>query len=150
MVEVEVDYEHEEYKKLLQANELPRGIDSFFTFHLTNVGDTEFNGKLKTIIASYGGSGFGNVLTASHTPNHQIFLGVKEKYTTPRARFDTYVEGLMVVSVEITADDNSPVEYLQGIDSTPLPGWLKPFFIVNREQLEMLLVLKKLESKLTK
>jgi hypothetical protein len=150
LVEVEIEYNHEEYKKMLRPYELPRGVDIFFTFHVTNLSDTDFNGKLKKISASYGVSGLGSALTSSVDPDSEISLRANEGDTIHQEVFETYTEGLMWMSVEFSANDNSPLEYLQRINSKPVPNWSQPFFIVSREQLETLLVLRKLESKLVK
>lgn len=132
--------------QLLKPDEIPRGEMVEFRFKITNLGDLPFDGKIDKIgVKIIGGVNSYKILNSPISNLRR--LDTKE---ISEVYFPMKFEGIIWVYCVIKSSDDSSVEYFQSSDE-PLVGtdeWQLPLVIINREQLEILRLLKKINEKI--
>lgn len=138
-----------QYDSLIMEGELVRGIDYNCIAHITNIGEDRFPGGTMSPIS---------IVYSSHTAiteSENKIIAPLEKDGNQIIRFNLKPnqDGWAWIKMSITSNDVNPIQYFQTLFKyeTPSTGiWQNGVLILNREKLEIIKSINKLESKLKK
>lgn len=144
LIEVAVSLDPK-YKALLRHFEVVRGVDVAFRFRIRNIGKTTFpGGRLENVT-------FEKPLALRSMTLIMRPKQVKIPKLKPKQAYTTEVEayfafsGVHFIKIKIKANDKSEIEYYQLKKALPLKNeWSVPMNVLERENLEQILLLKKL------
>lgn len=138
------------YTGLLEDIEFPRQFPLSITFDISNIGMNEFNGWIDQINLIYFNQNIPKTIKVDD-PHHNISplsIGSSKKY---ESIISAPIEGYCWVECIIkSVNDDDTIEYHtnNGKRSIGKKSWKQLFSIVNREQLEIILLLQAIQNKL--
>jgi hypothetical protein len=148
---IEVDYSSigDQYSELLQKWEMPRGSTIMLAYYVTNLSDFSFSGKIIDMSTSFNETALGP--TSMLRENRQLIIralprGHRIMFYQTNVRM--YSEGKGWFRVVMVADDGQQIEYFSSTDGPGTSQWQSGFDVINREQLEIIKLLKEISAKL--
>src|SRR5437660_2137709 len=137
-----------QYLSNVGTREFPRGAEVNVIITMKNIGKSLFSGgRLTEIAASFDETAFGGGMRLRMKP--EIKIQVLEPNQTIRlfqSSLTMYHEGLGWLRCKIQPDDGQPIEYFQDetVGSQGIDEWQNFYVVVNKEQLEILALLKQM------
>ena len=131
--------------------EFPRGATTNIVFYVTNISEEEFRGGVLRITVSIKESPLGVGIQLRLKPHVNIpSIIPQEKTRIFEDRIPLSSEGQGWIKCKIDSNDNEPIEYFQakGGISGGAGEWLRPFVVVNKEQLEIIKLFKGLGTRI--
>jgi len=131
------------YKSLVKKFELVSGEITCFAFKVKNLGDRDFPGGAMSVVFN-AVSGM-ETLTVS-TPSIELSSMKPKTDLTVERKLDIVSPGLWYLAIEIDSNDKRVVEYLsyEGQEERSKDRWITLFQVVNRHELEIISLMKKL------
>lgn len=146
LVEPSIVLKDRGYNKLLKRREYPRSGLLSITLTITNNGQSDFPGGTVTDVILDHTSG---TYRTWRTLNFQIpLLNPKQKCIVPASWFRLEVEGLFWLKSTIKAIDGQEIQFYQIGSGEPANVWMSPLVVVNRENLNIVRLLKEINIKL--
>jgi hypothetical protein len=150
LIEVVYSLIGDQYTGLLQQWEMPRGSTIMLTYYVTNLSDSSFCGKIKEISTSFGETSLG--ASSIVRENKQLMIRAlpsraRTMFYVTRVRM--YSEGKGWFRVIIEPNDGQQIEYFSSEEGPPTGSqWQSGFDVINREQLEIIKLLREISGKL--
>jgi hypothetical protein len=147
---IEVDYSliGDQYSELLKW-ELPRGSTIVLTYYVTNLSASSFSGRIKDISTSFNETSLG--ANSMVRENRQLIIQAipqGQRVMFYRTNVRMYSEGQGWFRVIMAANDGQEIEYLSSVDGPGTSQWQFGFVVINREQLEIIKLLKEISGKI--
>ena len=151
VIEVEYQLSDKEFVELLGTWEFPRGTTTNILFFVTNISEEEFRGGVLREITVSINESIGVGIQFQLKPHVNIpSIGPDEKTRIFEYKVPMSSEGQGWIKCKIDSNDKQPIEYFQakGGISGGTEEWLRPFVVVNKEQLEIINLLKDIREKI--
>ena len=149
-IEVKCNLSRDNYTQQLELFDIPRGIPLSTSYHIKNICNTDFSGTLTEvnilfdkIIAgrSYGIRDIPNIPITNLKPQESRKIYERE------IRFSIEGTGLVECMVKPYNNEDT-IEYFADDGKQPLrtPSWTEPFYVISKEQIVMIELLKEIRE----
>ncbi len=155
LIEVELGLSKNQYSNLLHTNEIPRGLTIPINFYVTNLGVSSFDGTVKQIGFSFNKPNSEIVDITKDKPAYPIAnlleKSFKERKLFYRNTINIFEEGIVeCICILKPYNEGDKIEYLtnNGNQSLGTKSWSHIFHVINREQLEIIKLLREIRDKI--
>ncbi len=142
------------YSGLLQKGEIPRGLPISVTYYIGNLGMNYFSGSIKEITTTFNETQSGSYSAiVRENPQRSITdLPPKETWAVYQSNIQMQFEGKGLFRCILESFDDEDIEYFISDDPKQSSGsksWAYEFNVINREQLEIISLLKEIRDKIS-
>lgn len=136
-----------QYKKFLSKDEAVHGKEVIYTIEITNIGDGLFpGGTVELELES--STGMGSISTRTK-PIEVPDLKPKDSFVL-KAKDTRPIPGIWILTVEVKPKDKKKIKYYRSKDREPEEDWTNVYYVTDRHQLDVKIMLKELLKELLK